>query len=133
MVNAAVEASPDISACKVWLDALPAMIGMDTLLPARCVECQDKGNEGITGTLLITTSHVAFHWWSAESNESGRLSFCLYSCADFRPMVVLEYIDSFWTIQDSQAKLFDRSWEIGTKWKSEISSTDISNISTPPL
>lgn len=133
VVNAVVEAEPDIPACEAWLDALPALIGMTTLAPAKCVECRDEGNEGITGTLLISTSHVAFHWWSAGSDEPGRFSFCLYSCAGFRPLAVLGHIDSFWAIRDSRAKLLDRGWEIGVKWESGTSSTATSGTSTPQL
>lgn len=131
VLNAFVLAEPDIPACEGWLGALPALVGMTALAPPRCVECRDEGNEGITGTLVISTSHAAFHWWSAESEEPGRLSFCLYSCREFRPEGVLRHVDSFWMMRDSRARLIDRDWEI--TWASETSSTGTSGTSTPRL
>ncbi len=135
MVNARVAATPDIAACTAWLDALPPLVGMNTLMPARCVKCLDEGNEGITGILVISTSHAAFHWWSAESDESGRLSFCLYSCMAFRSKAVLMHIDSLWSPFDGRAKLIDRAWKITEEkeWTFGNSWTDTSGTSTLPL
>ena len=78
MVNAHVAQSPSINECREWLDGLAPRVGMNILVPAVCVMCNDDGNEGITGTVVISTSHAAFHYWSPESSEPQRLSFCLF-------------------------------------------------------
>ena len=101
-----------VDACRQWLDALVPKIHMKPLVPANSVYCDDPGNEGITGVVVITTSHAAFHYWEPSSELPNRLSFCLYSCAPFDPQVVIEHIDEFWGIQDHQCKVFDRNWEI---------------------
>lgn len=112
MVNARVARIPSIDECRIWLDELVSLVEMNTLVPATCVPCTDTGNEGITGTVVISTSHAAFHYWSPESSEPRRLSFCLYSCAPFDPKVVLDYIHEFWSTEDCRYRLLDRSWEI---------------------
>lgn len=101
-----------VSACRDWLNALVPKINMNILVPARCIRCNDPGNEGITGTVVITTSHAAFHYWSPESECPNRLSFCLYSCAEFDPEVVLAHLDEFWGMDDFRYKVFDRDWDI---------------------
>jgi len=101
-----------VSSCRDWLNALVPKIKMNVLAPAACVRCDDPGNEGITGTVVISTSHAAFHYWSPQSDCPNRLSFCLYSCAPFDPQVVIEHLDQFWSIKDSRHKLIDRDWDI---------------------
>ena len=104
-----------IDSCKEWLDSLVPKINMKTLSPAQCFDCDDEGNEGITGIIVITTSHAAFHYWSTTSTCPNRLSFCLYSCDEFDNEVIIEHIDKFWGLSDFRYKVFDRSWEITEK------------------
>jgi len=102
----------EVNACRRWLDGLVPKIGMATLLPAVSVYCEKKGNEGITGFVVISTSHAAFHYWEPRSHSPNRLSFCLYSCGPFDTRVVVEHIEEFWSIRRSQYRLFDRTWDI---------------------
>jgi S-adenosylmethionine/arginine decarboxylase-like enzyme len=113
ILNCVVGRTPtSVSACRDWLNALVPKINMNILTPATCVRCDDPGNEGITGTVVISTSHAAFHYWLPESDCPNRLSFCLYSCAPFDPEVVIEHVHQFWWIKESRHKLIDRDWEI---------------------
>lgn len=105
-----VPASAD--ACRQWLDALVPKINMKTLVPASAVYCDDPGNEGVTGVVVISTSHAAFHYWEPGSENPNRLSFCLYSCAPFDAQRVIDHIDEFWSIRDCRYRVFDRSWDI---------------------
>jgi len=111
--NGVVRNTPtDPSACRQWLDALVPRIHMKTLVPASSVYCDEPGNEGITGFVVISTSHAASHYWEPRSEQPRRLSFCLYSCADFAPAVVIDHIDAFWSIERCRHRLIDRTWDI---------------------
>ena len=113
ILNCIVRHNPaSIETCRDWLDGLVPKIKMNILVPASCVRCDDPGNEGITGTVVITTSHAAFHYWSPRSDCPNRLSFCLYSCAPFDPQAVISHVDEFWSISESRHKLIDRDWDI---------------------
>ncbi len=113
ILNAVVENDhTSVQTCRDWLNALVPKIHMNILVPANCIRCDDPGNEGITGTVVISTSHAAFHYWSPDSACPSRLSFCLYSCAPFDPDVVYAHVDEFWGIQSSRLKVFDRNWDI---------------------
>lgn len=113
ILNAVVRnQNPSPQACQAWLDSLVPKIDMKTLVPASVVYCDDPGNEGVTGVVVITTSHAAFHFWDVNSDQPNRLSFCLYSCSWFDVQVVLDHIDQFWGLESYEHKLLDRAWEI---------------------
>lgn len=102
----------DPKPCRKWLNKLIPKINMKTLVPAKTTWCAEPGNEGITGIVVITTSHAAFHYWDPMSDQPGRLSFCLYSCAPFKSECVIDHIDEFWKIEKCNFKMFNRNWEI---------------------
>lgn len=113
IVNARASRDPvSIDDCQKWLDDLVPRIGMRTLVPSQCVQDYEPGNEGITGVVVITTSHAAFHYWAPHSSEPNRLSFCLYSCETFDPQFVLGYIDEFWSMKEYRCRFLDRTWDI---------------------
>lgn len=102
----------DMDDCREWLDGLIPRIGMRILMSAHCVQDYELGNEGITGVVILTTSHAAFHYWAPHSSEPNRLSFCLYSCKTFDPQLVLGYIDDFWSTREYRCRFLDRTWDI---------------------
>ena len=62
-----------------FLEEIPKLTGMEVLIPPHVVRCHDHGNEGVTGVVVITTSHSSIHTWP----NSGVIKFDLYSCKDF--------------------------------------------------
>ena len=53
----------------------------------------DKGNEGLTGTVTLATSHASIHIW--ELYEPPMFQFDIYSCSCFSPEEVLGHLDEF--------------------------------------
>lgn len=50
--------------------------------------CSDEDCGGVTGVVVLSTSHASIHTWPLH----GRVSFDLYSCHDFDPDVVLQLL-----------------------------------------
>jgi S-adenosylmethionine/arginine decarboxylase-like enzyme len=74
---------------------------MKILMDPHCVWCDDKGNEGITGVVGITTSHSSVHFWPKH------YMFDLYSCKEFDVNTVIEMLKEFNT-KSLQFKVIDR-------------------------
>lgn len=72
-----------------WLAGLVEAVGMKILIPPWAVICNTNGNEGITGSVCIETSHAAIHFWDTY------FQFDLYSCKSFDPQVVLDMFGVF--------------------------------------
>jgi hypothetical protein len=53
----------------------------------------EPGNEGITGTVTLATSHAAIHVW--DRSEPPMFQFDIYSCTCFSADEVLEHINEF--------------------------------------
>ena len=76
-----------------WLRRLVKLVGMEILMDANAIYCEDLGNEGVTGVVGLTTSHASFHSWHDE--EEPFINFDLYSCKDFSVVDVLKHINEF--------------------------------------
>lgn len=78
------------------LDELVGRVGMQILEPARMSRVApdparvagDEDCGGVTGVVILTTSHATVHTWPLR----GRISFDLYSCRTFDPGAVLEFL-----------------------------------------
>jgi S-adenosylmethionine/arginine decarboxylase-like enzyme len=66
---------------------------MEVLAGPNSVYCDHPGNEGITGTIVLSTSHASIHIW--DSSTPGDFQFDIYSCKKFRPEDVLEHLNLF--------------------------------------
>lgn len=72
--------------------------------PDRLDVVDDSG--GLTGVVVVTTSHVAFHTWPLE----GRLSMDVYSCRSFDPAAVKAFLGrKFGIVRWVRATVIDRS------------------------
>lgn len=76
-----------------WLRRLVEKIGMKILIGPFSVDCQTLGNEGITGAVVIETSHATFHVWTNVPEPF--IMFDCYSCMPFEPETVKEHINEF--------------------------------------
>lgn len=61
--------------------------------------CNLPGNEGVTATGILETSHCALHSWNLE--HPGKFQFDLYSCKDFDVSFVVDLCNSFGIIGGS--------------------------------
>lgn len=60
-----------------WLENMVDVLGMNVLAgPLVAREDTMPGNIGITGVILLTTSHMAVHFWE----ETGLMQLDIYTC-----------------------------------------------------
>lgn len=67
--------------------------------------CDCAGNEGVTASGILETSHTVIHSW--DSVFPGKFQFDLYSCKDFDVEFVISLCNSFGIIGGSYM-LLDR-------------------------
>lgn len=90
-----------------WLTKLVDLIDMKILMGPYSIDCQTLGNEGVTGVVVIETSHASFHCWHAV--EKPFLMFDVYSCVDFDPETVRAHIHEYFDIEWIDYGVFDRN------------------------
>lgn len=68
--------------------------------------CDDPENQGYTGSAILTTSHLAFHFW--DKARPYTLKFDLYTCSDLDHEEVLHKLDDKFQIERGEWKLINR-------------------------
>jgi S-adenosylmethionine/arginine decarboxylase-like enzyme len=71
------------------------------------VYVNEPGNEGITGTVTLATSHASIHVWDAE--RPAMFQFDLYSCSEFTAEEVLEELDNWFGLESANWIMLDRN------------------------
>lgn len=64
-----------------WLIDLVAVAGMKVVAGPTSVLVSEPGNEGVTGTITLATSHASIHVWDAL--DPALIQFDIYSCKCF--------------------------------------------------
>lgn len=77
----------------IWLNDLVKKVRMVVVAGPTSIYVDEPGNEGITGTVTLATSHAAFHVWDAQS--PAMFQFDIYSCSEFTPEEVIEHLNEF--------------------------------------
>ncbi len=90
-----------------WLSELVEEVGMKVVAGPTSVYVDEPGNEGITGTVTLATSHAAIHVWDKETPPM--FQFDIYSCKDFEPEVVLNHIDKSFGLSEAHWSFIDRN------------------------
>ena len=90
-----------------WFRELVNKVGMVVVAGPTSVYINESGNEGITGTVTLATSHASIHVWDAL--ELPMFQFDLYSCSDFTPKQVLEHINEYFQLQSATWQFIDRN------------------------
>ena len=94
------------------LNELVELVGMQILRPAEIVAVpldpsvtsgEDDG--GVTGTVILTTSHASVHTWPLR----GHVSFDLFSCKDFSVKQVVDFLVEKLELTGGQIRSFQRS------------------------
>lgn len=65
-----------------------------------------EGNQGMTATVMIETSHIAFHIW--DEKDPAELKFDLYTCGSLDAGQVLQILDKQFNFSFVQWMLLDR-------------------------
>ena len=91
----------------VWLSELVSKVDMKVVAGPTSVYVDEPGNEGVTGTITLATSHAAIHVWDVE--EPAMFQFDIYSCKDYDPNVVLNHIDNNFDLKEAYWSFIDRN------------------------
>ena len=108
VLNASVK-SPIISEeeCKNWLIKLVEIIDINILIPPVAKYCDTAGNEVVTGTVVIETSHSSIHVWHKEAVPYIRMD--VYSCKDFEVQKVIDFVRETMNVLSGGYILLDRN------------------------
>ena len=108
ILNATVR-NPIVSeeSCRNWLKKLVEIIDMKILIEPVAKYCDTCGNEGVTGTVVIETSHSSIHVWHKE--EEPYIKMDVYSCKDFCPDAVVDFVKETMDIVHGGYMIIDRN------------------------
>ena len=90
-----------------WFRELVNKVGMVVVAGPTSVYVNELGNEGITGTVTLATSHASIHVWDAI--HPSMFQFDLYSCSNFTPEQVLNHINEHFNLQSATYQFIDRN------------------------
>lgn len=76
-----------------WFTRLVNKVRMVVIAGPTSVHVSEEGNEGLTGTVTLATSHASIHIW--EKYNPPMFQFDIYSCSCFSPEEVLAHLDEF--------------------------------------
>lgn len=79
-----------------WLIDLVTKVDMKVVAGPTSVYVDEEGNEGITGTITLATSHASIHVWDEKS--PSLVQFDIYSCKEYSIEAVLAHFDLFDTV-----------------------------------
>ena len=91
----------------IWFTQLVDNVGMKVVAGPTSVYVKDPGNEGITGTVTLATSHASIHVW--DNDKPPMFQFDLSSCCEFSPKVVLKHIDDWFGLLEAHYQMIDRN------------------------
>lgn len=89
-----------------WLTELVSLVGMQVVAGPTSVYVSEPGNEGVTGTITLATSHASIHVWDHE--HPSLVQFDIYSCKEFSKETVFDHLNKF-RIVDLQWIYIDRN------------------------
>lgn len=92
-----------------WFTQLVNNVGMKVVAGPTSVYVNEPGNEGITGTVTLATSHASIHVW--DKQNPAMFQFDLYSCSDFKPFDVLHHINDWFVLESAYWSFIDRNGE----------------------
>jgi S-adenosylmethionine/arginine decarboxylase-like enzyme len=95
-----------------WLVQVVSDIGMDICQGPITAYVDVPGNKGLTGVVIIETSHIAVHIW--DEINPGLLQMDVYSCADFNPQDIFDKIEEAFEPVKLEYKFLDREKSLTT-------------------
>lgn len=76
-----------------WFVRLVEKVRMKVVSGPNSVYVDEPGNEGVTGTVTLATSHSALHCWQLDTPPM--IQFDIYSCSNFTVEEVIEHLNEF--------------------------------------
>lgn len=95
-----------------WLRELVGLVDMQVVAGPTSVYVDEPGNEGVTGTITLATSHAAVHVWDAS--RPSLVQFDIYSCKEYDIRTVIAHLD-LWKISSIEWILLDRNTGINVQ------------------
>lgn len=95
-----------VSVLNEWFTLLVHKVKMEVVAGPTSVYVDYPGNEGLTGTVTLATSHASIHIW--DQQEPAMAQFDIYSCKSFSLSDVLEQF-SPWGIVRAEWTMIDRN------------------------
>ena len=89
---------------KQWLRDLTQLVNMEIFIEPVAKYCDDPNNAGVTGTIVITTSHASVHIW-----DHGLFQADLYSCKDYDEATVVDFMINSFRLGTVKYQVIDRS------------------------
>jgi S-adenosylmethionine/arginine decarboxylase-like enzyme len=98
IVRALVKSPPrSVKATNDWLIKLVDLVDMQVVAGPTSVYVDEPGNEGVTGTITLATSHAAIHVW--DHVKPALVQFDIYSCKEYSIDTVLNHMNRFGLIE----------------------------------
>lgn len=76
-----------------WLSELVGKIGMKICQGPITAYVDVVGNAGLTGVVIIETSHIAMHVW--DETDPGLMQLDVYTCGPFDTDIIFEELKQF--------------------------------------
>jgi S-adenosylmethionine/arginine decarboxylase-like enzyme len=95
-----------VSVLNDWFVNLVHKVKMEVVAGPTSVYVNDPGNEGLTGTVTLATSHASIHIWDNENPPMAQ--FDIYSCKSFTLEDVLSQFET-WGVVKVEWVMIDRN------------------------
>jgi len=92
-----------------WLIDLVSTVDMKIVAGPTSTYVDELGNEGVTGTITLATSHASIHVW--DNKQPAMFQFDIYSCKEYDPIKVLNHINKWFELKSAQWYFIDRNGE----------------------
>lgn len=99
----------DTEVLNQWFINLVHKVGMNVVAGPTSVYVNDPGNEGLTGTVTLATSHASIHIW--DKYELPMAQFDIYSCKTYDEQIVIDHFKE-WGLVKCEWISIDRNEEI---------------------
>ena len=83
----------EVDVLNKWFIELVERVSMKVVAGPTSVYVHEDGNEGLTGTVTLATSHGSFHCW--DNTTPPMFQFDLYSCSEFSVEEVINHLNEF--------------------------------------
>ena len=93
-----------------WLTKLVKKIGMKICQGPITAYVNVPGNKGLTGLVVIETSHIVLHIW--DEQNPGLFQLDVYSCKTFDLDIVISCLKESFDVKKLQYKFLDRTSDL---------------------
>lgn len=96
----------EVEVLNKWFIDLVHKVNMEVVGGPTSVYVEHPGNEGLTGTVTLATSHSSIHIW--DQQQPSMAQFDIYSCKSFKLNDVVEHFEP-WGIVKYEWVMIDRN------------------------